>query len=106
MEIATANLLQAIEREQAKRQMSARKFSKQVLGISHSYLSLLRAGKRHLTPNLAVLFMQKLPAVTPEVTYYIMRQGNDANNKKDGGEIINLDISPKPLKKMGVKIRG
>ena len=78
-------MLQAVDRERTKRQMSDREFSKQILGISHSYLSLLKAGKRRLTPNLAVLFMQKLPEITPEVTTYIMSQG-DNHETTQGGE--------------------
>jgi len=85
METATRNLLQAIDRERVQRRMSTRKFSKYVLGISHSYLSLLRVGKRPLTPNLAVLFMQKLPELTPEVTAFIIAQRDNherMQNKK------------------------
>jgi len=92
METATTNLIEAIDRERTKRKLSDRKFSNQVLGISHSYLSLLKAGKRPLTPNLAVLFMQKLPEIAPEVTIFIMSQRNDGENKET-------------LNKVGVKNR-
>jgi hypothetical protein len=81
METATISLLQAIDRERTRRQMSNRKFCKQVLGIDHSYLSLLKSGKRRLTPNLAVLFMQKLPELAPAVTAFVVSQGN--NNQKE-----------------------
>jgi hypothetical protein len=78
METATTNLIKAVERERIKRQMSDRKFSK-VLGISPPYWCLLKAGKRPLKPNLAVLFMQKLPELTPEVQDFIMQQGKDGD---------------------------
>lgn len=77
METARDNLLQAIDRERTKRDMSDRKFSMQVLGISPSYLCLLKAGKRQLTPNLAVMFMQKLPELAPAVTTFVVSQGNN-----------------------------
>lgn len=107
METARANLLQAVDRERRKRKMSDREFSKQVLGISHSYLSLLRAGKRRLTPNLAVLFMQKLPEIAPEVTIFVMRQGNDGNIPKvatqtEGGKPALGQLST-PTKRKGRK---
>jgi hypothetical protein len=79
MEQSTAltALLEAIERARIERGMSNRKFSTQVLGISHSYLSLLRAGKRPLTPNLAVKFMRRLPDLAPAVTEFVLSQSND-----------------------------
>jgi ribosomal protein S12 len=77
METATDKLIQAIEKLRAKRRMSDKEFSTKVLGISPAYLCLLKAGKRPLRPNLAVLFMQKLPELTPEVTAFILSQGND-----------------------------
>jgi len=81
MKTATDNLLQAVDRERTKRQMSNREFCKQVLGIDHSYLSLLKAGKRPLTPNIAVRFMQNIPELAPAVTDFVVSQGN--NNQKE-----------------------
>jgi hypothetical protein len=86
MEATTLSLIEAVDKERTKRGMSDRKFSMQVLEISPSYWCLLKAGKRRLAPNLAVFFMQKLPEITPEVTYYIMRQGNDGDNKRGNSE--------------------
>jgi hypothetical protein len=43
---------------------------------------MIRKGTRALTPNLAVSFMQKLPEITPEVTTFIMRQGNDGSKEE------------------------
>jgi len=93
MEAARINLINAVRREQVELRMSDRKFSKQILGISPSYYCLLKSDKRPLTLNLLTIFMQKLPQVTPEVTIFIMRQGND------GG-------SGKPSTKMGVISKG
>jgi len=90
MQPTTLNLITAVDKERVKRNMSDRKFSIEVLGISPSYYCLLKAGKRRLAPNLAVFFMQKLPEITPEVTIFFMSQGNDGKNKKT-------------LKKVGVK---
>lgn len=109
MEKATLNLIEAIDRERTKRKLSDRKFSNQVLGISHSYLSLIKAGKRPLTPNLAVLFMQKLPEITPEVTSFIMSQGDDGENNpeilKTSSHQNNFTENKKTPKKVGVKNR-
>lgn len=93
METARTNLINAVERERIKLQMSDRKFSNHVLGISPSYWCLIKKGTRSLTLNILTNFMQKLPGVTPEVTFYIMRQGNDGGREK-------------PSPKMGGKGRG
>ena len=103
MEATTLSLIKAVEAERLKRQMSDRRFSREVLGISPSYYCLLKSGKRTLTLDVLQIFMQKLPKVTPEVTIYFMRQGNDADNKKGGDEISNPGNSRKPPPKMGVE---
>jgi hypothetical protein len=92
MEIATEKLLQAMDKERTRRQMSDRKFSKDILGISPAYLSLLKAGKRPLTPNLAVMFMQKLPELAPAVTEFVVSQGN--NNQKEEDLITKNPRNP------------
>ena len=90
MQTARDNLINALQQEQNGLQMSDRKFSMQVLGISPSYYCLLKSGKRPLTLNLLTIFMQKLPRLTPEVTVFVMRQGGDGENQKtienSGGE--------------------
>jgi len=102
MQPTTLSLIESLDRERQKRQLSHRQFSF-LLGIDPAYWHRIRNGERPMTLSLLTLFMQKLPKVTPEVTYYIMRQGNDADNKKGGDEIINPDNSRKPPKKMGVE---
>jgi len=82
METGANKLIQAIEKERTKRRMSDGEFSIKVLGISPSYLCLIKAGKRPIKPNLAVHFMRKLPELTPEVTAFILGQGN---NNREGG---------------------
>ena len=82
MEMMAKNLIEALDKERNKRRMSDRKFSKDILGISPAYLCLLKAGKRRLSPNLAVLFMQKLPEITPEVQAFILQQGKDGDKEK------------------------
>jgi len=51
--------------------------------------------------------MQKLPEITPEVTYYIMRQGNDGGENENHGEKSvagqNSPDSQKTSKKVAVK---
>lgn len=81
METATKNLIEAVDKERTKRKLSDRKFSK-VLGISPAYWCLLKAGKRPLTPNLSVLFMKKLPEITPEATAFLLHQGKDGDEEK------------------------
>lgn len=75
----TTELIEAVDRERIKREMSDRYFSRNVLGISPSYWCRLKNGERAITLDILRLFMQKLPEVTPEVTIYIMRQGNNGN---------------------------
>lgn len=77
METATLNLIEAVDRERIKRQMSLRCFSREVLGISPAYYCLIKQGKRRITLDVLQVLMQKLPEITPEVTIFIMRQGND-----------------------------
>ena len=90
MEVARAKLINAVQQEQNTLQMSDRKFSMQVLGISPAYYCLLKSGKRPLTLNILTIFMQKLPRVTPQVTVFFMDQGGDGKNQKtiknSGGE--------------------
>lgn len=81
MEIETTNLITAVEEERIRRQLSQAAFSK-LLGISESYYSMLKSGSRKPNLNILTLFMQKLPEVTPEVTIYIMRQGNDGDKEE------------------------
>jgi len=99
MEIATKNLIQAMDEQCKRRRMSDRKFSIQVLGISPAYWCLLKSGTRRLSPNLAVLFMQKLPEVTPEVTIFFMSQGDDGKNKNHPSE----NGGGKPLGLLGTR---
>lgn len=99
METPKTNLIYALDRQCSKRRMTDRKFSKQVLGISPAYWSLLKAGKRRLSPNLAVFFMQKLPEITPEVRAFIMRQGKDGDNEKTVPETAG----GKPLRLVGTR---
>ena len=103
MQPTTKNLITAVEAERMKRQMSDRRFSREVLGISPSYYCLLKSGKRAITLDVLQIFMQKLPEVTPEVTIYFMHRGNDGDNEKRGQEIINPDNSEKALTKTGVE---
>lgn len=90
MQPTTLNLITAVDKERVKRQMSDRKFSIEVLGISPSYYCLLKKGERRITLEILNIFKEKLPEITPEVTIFFMSQGNDGKNKK-------------PLKKVGVK---
>ena len=82
METSTLNLINAVDRERERRRMSDRKFSMQVLGISPPYWCLLKAGKRPPTLSFLTILMQKLPEITPEVTNFIMRQGNDGGKEE------------------------
>jgi hypothetical protein len=91
MELAVRDLLQAVDRERESRQMSDRKFSMEVLGISPAYFCLLKAGKRPITGNLAVLFLQKLPEITPVVTSFIMGKGNDGENQETPPKSIGVE---------------
>jgi len=77
------NLIEAVDKERTKRQMSDRKFSKQVLGISPSYWCLLKAGKRTPSLSLLTLLMHKLPETTPEVSNFVVSQGNNSNQKEE-----------------------
>ena len=77
METSTSNLIDAVDRERVKRALSDRQFSHQILGISPSYWCLLKSGKRPLTLGLLRLFMHRLPDTTPEVTAFIVAQGDN-----------------------------
>lgn len=80
-EIKTTNLIAALERERVKRGLDHRGFST-LLKISESYWCMLRKGDRRLTPNLAVLFMKKLPEISPEVQTFIMSHGKDGDEEE------------------------
>ena len=75
-----ADLIVALEQERVRRGLDHKGFST-LLKISESYWSMIRKGTRTLTPNLAVSFMQQLPEITPAVTTFIMRQGNDGQKR-------------------------
>ena len=82
METARISLINAVDREREKRQMSDRKFSIQVLGITPAYWCLLKAGNRPPTLNFLTILMQKLPEITSEVTAFIIAQGKDGGKEK------------------------
>lgn len=75
------DLMKAIEKERKGLRMNHRTFS-DFLGIDPSYWHRIRTGERPLNLSILTLFMQKLPGVTPEITIYIMRQGNDDTIQK------------------------
>ena len=79
--IDIADLIVALEQERMRRGLDHKGFST-LLKISESYWSMIRKGTRTLTPNLAVSFMQQLPELTPAVTLFIMRQGQDGQRQK------------------------
>ena len=81
MHTATTNLINMVDQERVKRELSDRQFSLRILGISPAYWCLLKAGKRPPTLTLLSLIMQKFPELAPEVTKYIMRQGNDGEKE-------------------------
>ena len=99
METATSNLIEAIDRQRIKRQMSLRRFSREVLGISPAYYCLIKQGKRRITLDVLQIIMQKLPEVTPAVTIFIMSQGDDGKNKKHPSE----NGGGKPLGLLGTR---
>jgi len=76
----TKQLIQALEKERTQRNLDHRAFST-LLGIHESYWHRIRTEERQLTPNLAVMFMQKLPELGPAVTDFVVSQGN--NNQKE-----------------------
>lgn len=82
MQTATKELINVLEGERIRRRLNHHGFST-LLGISDTYWHRIRHGERTLNLNMLTLFMQKLPEITPEVTIYIMRQGNDAGEGKD-----------------------
>jgi len=73
-------LMEAVERERQRLKMSQRAFS-QFLGIDPAHWHRIRAGERPLTLYVLTAFMQKLPELTPEVTAFIVAQGD--NNQKE-----------------------
>ena len=52
-----------------------------LLGIHDSYWHRIRTGERSPTLTILTLIMQKFPELAPEVTKYIMRQGNDGEKE-------------------------
>lgn len=76
---ALQQLIKAVEGQRTKRQLDHRAFSA-LLGIHESYWHRIRTGERPLNLNTLQIFMQKLPEVTPEVTNFVVSQGN--NNQK------------------------
>ena len=89
MKSETRQLINVLEGERKRRQLTHKAFS-DLLGIHESYWHRIRTGKRSVNLNILTLFMQKLPEITPEVTIYIVRQGNDGGegkvSKKTGGK--------------------
>lgn len=81
MQQTADELIKAIEAERIRRRLDHRAFSA-LLGIHESYWHRIRTGERPLNLNTLQIFMQKLPEVTPEVTIYFMRQGNDHTIQK------------------------
>lgn len=99
MQGITSSLIESLDRERQRRQLSHRQFSF-LLGIDPAYWHRVRTGERPITLNLLTIFMQKLPSVTPEVTHYFMRQGNNPGDDENQTTPVNL---PKPSKISGVK---
>jgi len=81
MEVEQRNLIEAIEEERISRRMDQGEFS-EFLGISESYYSMIKSGTRRFNLNILILLMQKLPAITPGITIFITRQGNDGGKGK------------------------
>lgn len=75
MEATTKNLIEALDEERIKRNLSHRQFSF-MLGIDPGYWHRIRTGERPLNLNTLQIFMHKLPEVTPEVTNFVVSQGN------------------------------
>jgi len=101
MESSTKQLINAIEAERAKLKLNQYEFS-DFLGITESLYSMLKTGSRQPSLKVLSIFMQKLPEITPEVTIYIMRQGNDGEfsktSKKMEGKNTRayIHVSPTP----------
>lgn len=81
MQEATSQLIKAVEEERTRRGMDHRTFST-LLGIHESYWHRLRTGERTINLKVLTILRQKLPEVTPEVTIFIMRQGNDGDKEE------------------------
>lgn len=97
MQEISLKLIEAVDSEREKRRMSDRKFSIEVLGISPSYYCLLKQGKRRITLDILNLFKEKLPEVTPEITIFFIRQGNDGS----GGKTIKKSVDKNPSDYLG-----
>lgn len=70
------DLIAALETERERRGLNHHAFST-LLGIHDSYWHRLRTGERAFNLNTLTLVMQNLPGVTPEVTDYIVQQGQN-----------------------------
>jgi len=77
----TIELIKVIDNERIRRNLDHRAFSA-LLGIHESYWHRLRTGERAFTLNVLTILMHKLPRVTPAVTTYILRQGNDGGKEE------------------------
>jgi hypothetical protein len=99
MENAATQLLEAVDRERMKLQMSDAQFSRRVLGISPSYLCRLKSGERALTLDMLRVFIQKFPELAPAVTEYIMRQGDGDNPSPMTQNPVASDTSPEKTAK-------
>jgi len=77
----TRDLIATLEAERIRHKLDHRAFST-LLGIHESYWHRLRTGERAFTLNVLTLLMHKLPRVTPAVTIFIMRQGNDGDKEE------------------------
>ena len=75
-----SHLIKALETHRAVLQLSDKQFSRQVLGISPSYWCRLKTGTRSPSLPLLTLIAHEFPELTPEVTKYIMRHGNDGQD--------------------------
>lgn len=75
MQGIVSDLIKAVEEERIKRKLDHKAFSV-LLGIDESYWHRIRTGERPLNLNILQIFMQKLPDITPEVTNFVVSQGN------------------------------
>lgn len=105
MKRPTIELINVLEAERIRRKLNHHAFST-LLGIHESYWHRIRTGERPLNLNLLTIFMQKLPEVTPEVTIYIMRQGNDGGEDKNPGEKTPGGQNPTGSQKTSTKTGG
>jgi len=78
------DLITALETERERRGLDHRAFST-LLGIHESYWHRLRTGERAFNLNTLTLVMQNLPGITPEVTAFIVGQGDNDGRREGGG---------------------